>query len=359
VICPKVSLRRCGGGTLGAGAARQTWPERSGLLLEIVAGGHRGLGEASPLPGYSTDTLEEAEGVLATLDLQALAVALEQEHPLEALRAVGQLVPAGQSAARMALETAVLDLRGRQCGCPAPTLLARTPGAERTLAWLVGVIVAEHEEPQALAAVRRAMRAGYTHFKLKLGADGKLREEIDAVHGLRGALGSAVHLRLDANQAWSASDARAACGALQELDIEFLEEPCRASSESLHTRIPLALDESLRDREPGDLAALARRSSACVVVLKPMVHGGLAHCLAMARQAEALGLGVVISHSFDGPVALIAAAALALALPTRMAQGLAPHAGLAAWPSLPLPIADGKLHAWTAPGLGSATERIP
>jgi o-succinylbenzoate synthase len=358
MIAPQVSLRRCSGGTLAARAARQAWPERAGVLLEIVAGAHRGLGEASPLPGYSTDTLEQAEGALASLDLQALALALEQEHPLEALAAVGKLVPAGQSAARMALETAVLDLRGRQCGRSAPMLLAQTPGAERTLAWLAGVLVGGDAESQTLPAIRRAMRGGYAHFKLKLGVKGKLREELAVVHGLRGALGSAVRLRLDANQAWSEADARAACGVLEDLDIEFLEEPCSAPLRALHTRIPIALDESLRDRNPQDLASLARRSSASIVILKPMVHGGLTRCLAMARQALDLGLGVVISHSFDGPVALVAAAALALAVPTRMAQGLAPHAGLAAWPDVPLPIAGGKLRAWTSPGLGSATELI-
>jgi o-succinylbenzoate synthase len=356
---PQVSLRRCSGGTLAARAARQTWPKRSSLLLEIVAGSHRGLGEASPLPGYSSDTLEQAEGALATLDRHALALALEQEHLFEALAAAAKLVPAGQSAARMALETAVLDLRGRQCGQSAPQLLAAEPGAERTLAWLAGVVVDGRAQAELLVVIRRAVRAGYTHFKLKLGANGRLRDELAAVHGLRSALGSAVRLRLDANQAWSEADARAACGALEGLDIEFIEEPCRAPSRLLDTCIPIALDESLRDRNPRDLATLARRAAACVVILKPMVHGGLTRCLAMARQAHALGLGVVISHSFDGPVALVAAAALALALPTRMAQGLAPHAGLAAWPEVPLPITGGKLHAWSSPGLGSATELMP
>jgi hypothetical protein len=76
----------------------------------------------------------------------------------------------------------------------------------------------------------------------------------------------------------------------------------------------------------------------------------------LARHARALSLGVVVSHSFDGPVALTAAAALALALPTPMAQGLAPHPGLAAWPPIRLPIAHAALHAWNTPGLGLAAE---
>ena len=85
-----------------------------------------------------------------------------------------------------------------------------------------------------------------------------------------------------------------------------------------------------------------------------MVLGGLSHCLELGRRARALNLGVVVSHSFDGPVALAAAAALALALPAGIAQGLAPHAGLSAWPPIPLPIVGAKLQAWSGAGLGPA-----
>jgi L-alanine-DL-glutamate epimerase-like enolase superfamily enzyme len=118
----------------------------------------------------------------------------------------------------------------------------------------------------------------------------------------------------------------------------------------------VALDESLRGLDPHDLESLAVRSGASYVVLKPMVLGGLSRCIELARHAAALNLGVVISHSFDGPVALVAAAALALALPTRIAQGLAPHPGLAAWPHIPLPIKDATLQVWRSPGLGLASE---
>ncbi|HEX6239392.1 MAG TPA: O-succinylbenzoate synthase, partial [Polyangiales bacterium] len=44
----------------------------------------------------------------------------------------------------------------------------------------------------------------------------------------------------------------------------------------------------------------------------------------------------VVTHLFDGPIALAAASVLALALQSpRLAAGLAPHAGLAAWPAAP------------------------
>ena len=351
----KLSLRRFSGSTnlggSGAKNAQRAWPSRSGLLVELRAGSSRGLGEASPLPGYSPDTLAEAETALGSLDVSALERAVDVEDIGEALKSVADLLPRGQPAARMALETAALDLRGQQRGVSAPALLGADPGDARALAWLV-----DAPSTLMLEAVRRAQRAGYGHFKIKMGGAGHLETELAGVRELRQAIGAGPRLRLDANQAWSEAQAAAACSMLEALDIEFIEEPCSRLARRLPTRIPVALDESLQDLDPADLRALSLTSGAGVVVLKPMVLGGLSRCLELGRRARALNLGVVVSHSFDGPVALAAAAALALALPAGIAQGLAPHAGLTAWPPIPLPIVGAKLHAWSGAGLGPAAE---
>jgi L-alanine-DL-glutamate epimerase-like enolase superfamily enzyme len=232
--------------------------------------------------------------------------------------------------------------------------LGAEPGAERALAWLVGA-----PSDHALQTIRRAQRAGYEHFKIKLGRDGQQARELAAVRELRRALAAGPRLRLDVNGAWSEPEAQAACSVLETLDIEFIEEPCRGLSRSLGSQIPVALDESLRGLDADDMAAHAASCGAGFVVLKPMMLGGLSRCLTLGRRAAALDLGVVVSHSFDGPVALAAAAALALALPTQSAQGLAPHPGLAAWPRTPLPIAHAALRTWSAPGLGLDAERFP
>jgi o-succinylbenzoate synthase len=346
-----LSIRRFSGGTGGARNAGRAWAARSGLLLGLHAGCTRGLGEASPLPGYSPDTLESAENALGALDMAALERALNLDDTEESLKSVANLLPRTEAAARMALETAALDLRGRQRHASAPALLGAAPMAERTLAWLVGALDAE-----ALGRIRTAQQAGYGHFKIKLGGTGDFRAAIAGVSELRRTLGAGPRLRLDANRAWSHSEATSAGILLEALDIEFIEEPSSRLTHPPAASIPVALDESLQGLDPENLEALARRSGARFVVLKPMVLGGLSHCIELARHAAALDLGVVVSHSFDGPVGLIAAAALALALPTRIAQGLAPHAGLAAWRQIPLPITDATLNTWKTPGLGFDSE---
>ncbi len=340
----KITLQRFSGVSLGARNARRVWRRRAGLLVDLCADAAHGLGEASPLPGYSTDTLGEAETALAGLDTGALERALEISEIHAALRAVAELLPRSQPAARMALETAALDWRARRDGISAAKLLGGAPPAERELAWLVSA--SDH------AGARSAQAAGYRHFKLKIGAPGNLAAEVASVMDLGRTLGTNAALRLDANQSWTEVQAQTACRALAALRVEFVEEPCRGLSHPLDTDIAIALDESLRGRRPDELEALVRTTGAGIVVLKPMLLGGITRCLDWGREASALGLGVVVSHSFDGPVALIAAAALALALPTAYAQGLAPHAGLAVWPSVPLPIVGATLQAWDRPGLG-------
>ena len=344
----KLELRRVSGSSAGARNVRRAWNWRCGLLVDLCLDAGHGFGEASPLPGYSPDTLSQAEAALAALDVRALERALERPQILEALKAVAELLPGTQPAARMALETAALDWRARRDGVSAAAMLGAAPQAERPLAWLAA----------DSGAVHCAQAVGYRHFKMKVGAPGKLAAELAAVKDLDSALAAGSRLRLDANQSWTEADAQYACRELAAMDVEFIEEPCRNLSRPLETDIAIALDESLCGRHPDELEGLVRCTGARVVILKPMLLGGLTHCLELGGRAAALGLGVVVSHSFDGPVALIAAGALALTLPTTFAQGLAPHAGLASWPRVPLPIVAAAFQAWTRPGLGIAREDL-
>jgi L-alanine-DL-glutamate epimerase-like enolase superfamily enzyme len=82
-------------------------------------------------------------------------------------------------------------------------------------------------------------------------------------------------------------------------------------------------------------------------VLKP-AHLGLSRCLVLAETAATRGLGLIVTHSFDGDIGHAAACALAAALPAKpWPCGLAPHPGL----SQPAP-ARAWLPVPSTPGLG-------
>jgi L-alanine-DL-glutamate epimerase-like enolase superfamily enzyme len=345
----KLELRRVIVPSPGAHDARRSWPERERLLLRLCdERGAFGLGEGSPLPGYSPDTLDDVEAALRRVDLAALdrVLKVEPSAALDALGQVASLVSERVPAARMGLETAALDLSSRRAGVSAPHWLGAVDGAAVRLAALIGAAA----EPDLLQRARVALEAGYTHLKVKVGAPGSWREESAAIVALRRALSQSVSLRLDANGAWSATELRDAWQVLRGCGLELFEEPGELP-EVLRGELPLALDESLQGLSADGVADRLRQQRAQAVVLKPTALGGIAHCFELAELATQARAGVVVSHCFEGALAFRAAAALALALPGGLAAGLAPHAALPLQAVAPL-IRSGTLHAWAEPGLG-------
>lgn len=327
------------------GPSGRTSVVRDGALLILRDElGHTGYGEASPFAGTSPDDLDAVCASLAAT-LPAL-VDVELPEALEDLD-LGDRTPSE----RFALETAFLDLIGRRRGLPARSVL----GGERAVP--INGFAGSAGASTLLANVKSLLAGGFGTIKVKVGG-GSFESERSAVARLRGELGDTWSLRLDANGAWSVDEARANLESLAHFDVCLVEQPV-AGAELLRlgeTAIPWAADECLSDAEvarrlldPDDPEA---RRGCAAVVLKPALLGGLLATRRLAAQAASLRLGVIVTHLFDGPVALAACRAVARSLgATPLACGLAPHPGLAAWPEVPFPAGP-----WVigddAPGLG-------
>ncbi len=322
---------------------------RAGLLLTLEDdGGVRGQGEASPLPGYSPDTIGSCRRALETA-IADLPREIDLSGPLAAaVHAVVEEIDASAPSARMAFETALLDLAGKRLDAPVSILLGRwDPGRTVPLAALLSP-----EDPAA--ALADGLTRGLAAFKLKIGRPGAFAAEAELVERLRGMHGGRFALRLDVNEGWAPAEAGVRLAALALSAPEFVEQPVPRGllAGMAPPPVPVAADESMQD--PEEARAVLASSACSVVVLKPTVLGGLVRCLELARAASRAGLGVVISHAFEGPVALAAACELALAVePRPRACGLAPHGGLAAWPPVVLPqLGRTAILARHHPGLG-------
>jgi len=317
-----------------ASNARTRWTERSGVLLVLASDeGHLGQGEASPLPGLSPETTDEAWRALAQLAGQAFPCEFDLCLPVvpQVAAFLRDHVPAVPSA-RFAVETALLDLAGQRLGVPVSTLLA---GSWPTRAVPLAALLDGETVEELQAGARAARRGAFVAVKVKIGRPWRFEAELDALDRVRAALGPRAVLRLDANGAWSRAEAPVRLAALARFRPEFVEQPVPADQLPglRDAPVPLAADETLALE--GGLARLQAEGGAQVVVLKPTLLGGLLRCRAFAAEAQGSGMQVVVSHALEGPVALAAAAELALSLqPAPLACGLAPHAGLEAWPEV-------------------------
>lgn len=311
-------------GAAPVGGAWGALATRAGLFLALErAGLPSGWGEISPLPGFSAEPLAACARALSEVTPAELATLVAAPGgPARELLLDGLRLP---NAARFGLETALLDAEGKDRGLAVATLLGG--GAPRAPAPLSLLLGAATPASALLQAARNAVNEGYSCLKVKLGA-APFEEELAALVALRAALGERIALRLDPNGRFPLESLGARLAALAAISPVWIEEPVplEVLLSLPATPIPWAADESLVSPELGARLIAAPPRGCAAVVLKPALLGGLGRARSLALAAERAGLGVVVTHLFDGPVAHAAACELALSLPSAAPAGLAPHA---------------------------------
>lgn len=362
------SLDECGGALAASvGNANCSWTTRTGLRLELRGDdGLRGLGEASPLPGYSPDSLADARraleefGRLASFELNPTGDWHSQVD--EAVLSIPAQVPS----ARFALETALLDLAGQALGVPMERLLGVARGR---VPW-AGVLEASRGA-EALGRATSLLDLGVGTLKVKVNGKGEWEHVVRFLQALRAQVGPAVHIRIDANRSIGANQLGDKLAGLASIQPEFVEEPAEPDAIAALGSVPvaLALDETLHGADAeariATLAGAPALSSAAArygfVVLKPTVLGGVRRCARLAESARRRGARVIVSHTFEGPTGWTACAALALAMGEgQAAVGLEPHEALKAWPAVDLPNLDGPwIVAQHGAGLGLRNAGAP
>jgi len=334
--------------------AHRAWLTRETAIITLEnEHGQRGFGEAAPLPGFSRDKLADCQCALTSLNVADLPERLELgDALLPALSLASSRLPAHLPAARTALEAALLDLWARARGVPAWALLRGDESSPATRR-LAALLPADSEQARARAHAARS--EGLSAFKLKVGRAAAIEQELSLVARLRAELGEQVDLRLDANRAWTAEQARLSLPRFAAHNPELIEEPCPLAQLGAlaPSPIPLALDESLLEL-PADRAALRGlvEQGVRVLVLKPTLLGGISTCCAWAQAARACGVEVILSHTFEGPLGLAGCAALALAVGSETAaHGLELHGAGLELRQLPY-FSAFELRPWSDPGFG-------
>jgi len=312
---------------------------REGLLVRVDLGATTGVGEATPLPGW-------------TESLPACRAALERA------RDHGTPPSPETPAARHAVTLAYRDAFARRAGRSVAASLTRdTPPVSVPANATVG----DASAADTVAAAESAVDSGYRTVKLKVGAR-DLDEDIERIRAVADAFGDRVPggdpaaLRVDANGAWDRETAREALAALDGL-VEYVEQPLQADDLRGHAALrgvgaPVALDESLARY---GIRQVAAAGAADAVVLKPMALGGPSRALAAGRAAAHAGIDPVVTTTIDAAVARTAAAHVAAALPggDERAHGLATGDLLATdlVAEDPVPVENGRVAVPTGPGL--------
>jgi o-succinylbenzoate synthase len=295
------------------GSARGADRERVSVVVSVRDDeGMTGLGEAAPLPGMSSDTIEDAIAAVREL---AARLPSDQSSPRHASAVADRVTTA--PAARFAIETALLAAYAQRIRTSIAALLAPMPQGELQCA----VVVDDEDEAQVAVAF------GAPCLKIKVGTNPSA--DIDRVHAIASRV-PGCPLRLDANRGWPADEVDAIMAKLQGLAIEYVEEPCRDAHQLLACDLPyhIALDESLVSLDAAELERALGSPQLAAIVLKPTLLGGFARCLELAAAAHRHGVAPIVSHTLEGPLGTAACRELARALGGDVVVGLGRHPGL-------------------------------
>lgn len=280
---------------------------REGFALALRTEWGIGVGEATPLPGW-TETIEQTEAALPTGDAD------DTHHWARPL-------PPERPAARHAIQLAVADLAAQRADQPLATYLRGDDALNRVA---VNATVGKASPEETVERVRAAAEAGFETIKVKVGG-GSLTETIERIERLADLTGD-VTLRLDANGAWDVDRARRVLATAGSAGIQLIEEPLADPTPEMLARledtgVEIALDETLLQDTAVDRDDWL--DVVDVVVIKPMAVGGLDRSIELAERARAGDVAVIISNTVDGVIGRAAAVHLAAALRCDRAAGLA------------------------------------
>lgn len=242
---------------------------RKGILIELTSDkGKVSSAEVSPLPGTSTETIEDALLQLRLLERQIYHTWWTKQA-LEPLKNLG-LYPS----VHFGVESAILDLLD--------------PVEEITTTLKYALLLGSPSEIEARA--EEVFHQGFRQAKVKLG-----HFSVRTARQIVEKLLPRFHLRIDLNQKWSMEQTMAFCESIDTTKLEYIEEPAKNPEELIDFPYPFALDETLRQNVP--LARFLQLDALKALIVKPTLLYPFDHLLSLGKR-------VVLTSSFEGRVGI-------------------------------------------------------
>src|SRR5207247_2544729 len=182
--------------------------------------------------------------------------------------------------------------------------------------------------------------------------------DVGRVRRMRETVGPDVALRVDANQGWDRPTALDAVHALEPYHLDFVEQPVPRwdldgmAEIARRSRIPIMADESCASEH--DAFTIAQRGGVSILALKLTKSAGILGTMAIARIAQAAGLGCYVGCMIETSLGTAAYlhVALAAAPVTGGCERFRPVLLQGDVVRRPAQYADGAILALDGPGLG-------
>ena len=314
---------------------------RAGIVVSILdSEGFEGFGEVNPMPEYTGGA--------------ALCDVTRQFEDISSKKfglGMFDFSRKGSILAWNACKMALLDAEARKLNL-APHV-ERAAGSRSTVT--TNGLLANSTLRETLTQAGDLVNSGYSTLKLKIGVK-PLDEDIEIIRQVR-AVWPNIKLRLDVNGAWTLETAKTAVKKLLPYDIELIEQPTDPDDlESLAqvhavSSIPIAADEAIY-KNPERTNQIVRTHAVDILVLKPMLIGGIRETIGLAEWASKYEIESYVTTTFDSAIGVSMAIHAAALLPWQAAHGLSTGEQMLNDVAVtPIP-ANGEIQIPKGPGLG-------
>lgn len=280
------------------------------LVRVQCSDGIEGWGEATTIGGLAYGE-ESPESIKANIDTY-IAPLLEGQDASAVAKQLARVASQvqGNRFAKCAVETALYDAQARRLGVPLSELFGGRVRDSLPIAWTLasGDTGRDIAEAERMLDLRR-----HNIFKLKIGLRA-VRDDVAHVAAIKAALGSRASVRVDANQAWSVTEALDGMRGLADAGVDMVEQPIVAHDKLGLKRltesniIPIMADEALHG--PRDAFEVAAAQAADIFAVKINQSGGLRGAARVAAIAEAANIALYGGTMLEGAVGTMASAQL-------------------------------------------------
>lgn len=305
-----------------AGTSRGVYTTRNVryiVLTDTEDPRHYGVGECAPLPALSCDDVPEYLDVLN----ETLRRLEENAEAFLKKTAVFSENLAVYPSIRFGVETALAHYRARSLQ------LWHTPFSQGQEGIPINGLIWMGNFDEMYHRIEEKMKAGFRCIKLKIGAIGFEKELELLAHIRQHFPPEQIELRVDANGAFSPTDAPDKLKRLAEYRLHSIEQPIRAGQwEEMaklcgQTPFPIALDEELigiNHRE--EKIKLLDTIRPQYIILKPSLHGGISGSEEWIGLAAERGIGSWVTSALESNIGLNAIAQWTATLTPTLPQGL-------------------------------------
>jgi o-succinylbenzoate synthase len=177
--------------------------------------------------------------------------------------------------------------------------------------------------------IEEKLKEGFRCLKLKIGAI-DFKEELNILKGIRNRFSSSeIELRVDANGAFSVSDALFKLEQLAKFDLHSIEQPIKQGQINQmadlckNTPLPIALDEELIGVVGMENKFnLLNEIQPQYIILKPSLHGGICGSKEWIELANNLSIPWWMTSALESNVGLNLIAQFASTYENQLPQGL-------------------------------------